>query len=88
MEGMNFHTNPREPARLLTIAEVSERLGLGRTKTFELLKRGELRSVRIGGARRIPSSEVEGFIERLLVNDPQVNASIARTASRQEPWAV
>ena len=51
---------------LLTVDEAAERLGLGRTKVYELLNRGELASVRIGTARRVPASALETYIERLL----------------------
>jgi excisionase family DNA binding protein len=47
--------------------EGRERLGnLGRTKYFELLKNGELRSVKIGRRRMVPASEIERFITRQL----------------------
>ncbi|HEY4684819.1 MAG TPA: helix-turn-helix domain-containing protein [Dehalococcoidia bacterium] len=51
---------------LLTVDEVAERLGLGRTKVYELLGRGEIASVRIGTARRVPASALEAYVERLL----------------------
>jgi excisionase family DNA binding protein len=54
------------PRLLLTVAEAAERLGLGRTKVYELLARGEIASVRIGAARRVPASALEAYVERLL----------------------
>ena len=51
---------------LLTAEEAAEALSLGRTKVYELLAKGELRSVRIGGCRRIPDSALREFVDRLL----------------------
>ncbi|MBL8609748.1 MAG: helix-turn-helix domain-containing protein [Myxococcales bacterium] len=42
-----------------TIPEVCEALGLSRQGVYNLLSRGELRSVTIGRSRRIPRTEVE-----------------------------
>lgn len=50
---------------LLTVDQVAERLQLGRTKVYELLRSGDIESVVIGSARRIPSAAVDAFIHRL-----------------------
>ena len=44
--------------RLWRAEQVAERLAVGRAKVFDLLRDGQLRSVRIGGSRRIPESAV------------------------------
>ncbi len=49
-----------------TVAETAESLGLGKTKTFELLASGELRSFVVGRRRLVPVGEVESFISRHL----------------------
>jgi excisionase family DNA binding protein len=51
---------------LLTVDEAADRLGLGRTKVYDLLRRGQLTSVRIGTARRVPAVALEEYVERLL----------------------
>lgn len=53
---------------LLRVEEAAEWLGLGRTKTYELVARGELRSVCIGRSRRVPLSALLSFVERLAVD--------------------
>jgi excisionase family DNA binding protein len=53
---------------LLTVDEAAARLSLGKTKVYELLMRGDLASVRIGVARRIPASALEAYVERLLTD--------------------
>jgi len=40
-------------------------LGLGRTKVYELMRSGALRSVKIGGLRRIPATALTEFVAKL-----------------------
>jgi len=48
--------------RLLRVDEAATRLGIGKTKTWELVNRGELRSVRIGRSVRIVAADVDRFV--------------------------
>lgn len=50
---------------LLTVDEAAGRLSLKRSFTYELIRRGELRSVKIGGARRILIADLEQFVAQL-----------------------
>jgi excisionase family DNA binding protein len=54
---------------LYTVEEVARSLGLGRTKVYELMKAGDLVSVRIGHARRIPAESLTAFVTRLLASN-------------------
>lgn len=56
--------NPTD--ELKDVPEAAERLRCGRTHVFHLIKAGELRSVRVGRKRLIPSSEIDAYVERLL----------------------
>jgi excisionase family DNA binding protein len=40
-------------------------LGVGRTKIYELIRSGALRSVRVGGLRRVPVAALNEFVTRL-----------------------
>jgi excisionase family DNA binding protein len=52
--------------RLLRISKVCERLNHGRTRTYELIRSGELPSVVVGPrARRVRESDLERFIASL-----------------------
>jgi excisionase family DNA binding protein len=51
---------------LLTMAEAAERLRLGKTIIQQLVLRGELRSIKIGAARRIPVKALDEFVEERL----------------------
>ena len=55
------------PSRvLLTVEEAAQQLGIGRTKTFALVRSGELESVQIGRLRRVPKSAIEDYAARLV----------------------
>ena len=48
---------------LLRIPEVAETLGIGRTKIYEMIATGELPTVRVGRAVRIPVSTLQKWVE-------------------------
>lgn len=50
---------------LLTVDEAAERLRIGRSLVYALMKEGELESVRIGRLRRIPVDALPRFLRRL-----------------------
>ncbi|MGI5268874.1 helix-turn-helix domain-containing protein [Nonomuraea sp. CA-218870] len=50
---------------LLRPEEAADYLGIGRTKVYELIRSGALRSVRIGTLRRIPASALTEFVTQL-----------------------
>jgi len=56
-----------EPASQLvyTVIEAAQALRLSRSKTYELLRNGRLRSVRVDGRRLIRRADLERFIEEL-----------------------
>ncbi len=54
---------PRAPDRLLSVSEACEALGgLGRSKVYEIIGRGELRSIAIGRRRMIPAGAIAEYI--------------------------
>ena len=44
--------------------QVAEILNLGRSKTYELITTGQLKSIRIGRAIRVPASALREYVER------------------------
>jgi len=54
----------------LTPSEVARRLGIGKTKVFELLAGGTLESISIGRSRRVPLPCLASFVRRQLASDP------------------
>lgn len=59
---------PRQAAddALLTVEEAAERLHIGRTRMFALLKSGEIASVQIGRSRRIHPRAIAAYTRDLL----------------------
>ncbi len=51
--------------RLHRAETVAQRFDVGRSKVYDLMAAGELRSVKIGGCRRIPESAVREFLHGL-----------------------
>ncbi|MDA1002093.1 MAG: helix-turn-helix domain-containing protein [Chloroflexi bacterium] len=47
--------------------EAARVIGVSTDTIDRLISRGELRSARVGGARIIPATELEAFLERKLV---------------------
>ena len=50
---------------LVTAEQAATSLSICRTKIYELLRNGELESVRIGTSRRIPAAALAEYVERL-----------------------
>ncbi|MFL6127230.1 helix-turn-helix domain-containing protein [Actinophytocola sp.] len=50
---------------LLTVEEAADRLRVGRTTAWGLVRNGQLRSVQIGRLRRVPLSAVDTYAARL-----------------------
>ena len=63
--GMEKCRKDMEP--LLTIEEAGNYLKIGRSTLYSLLRRGELKSLRIGGSRRITIKQLVDFIDKLEV---------------------
>ncbi len=55
-------------AIVLTVEEAAQRLHVGRTTMYALIKSGEIRSVPIGRLRRVPVSALHEYVNRQLAN--------------------
>ena len=49
-----------------TVEEAAQVLKISRWKIFDLIRTNQLRSVKIGGLRRIPCTAIEEYIAQLL----------------------
>ena len=47
---------------LYTVPQVTEMLNIGRTATYDLIRTGRLKSVKIGALRRVPSTALTEFL--------------------------
>jgi excisionase family DNA binding protein len=59
---------------LLTVPEAAEALAISRSKLYELLASGLVRSVRIDGSRRVPIEALETYVATLLNQEEAVDA--------------
>ena len=58
------------PERLMTAVEVSKVLNISRAFTYQLMKRGKIRTVFIEGARRVRPEDLRSFIVESLHPQP------------------
>ena len=49
-----------------TVEEAAQVLKIGRWKIFDLIRTNQLRSVKIGGLRRIPHAAIEEYLNQLM----------------------
>lgn len=56
------HNNERV---LLTVEDAAERLSIGRTTMYALIKAGHIRTVRIGHLRRVPADALHTYVQQL-----------------------
>lgn len=64
-KGNDRRRDDLEAKLLLTPEEAADRLSLGRTKVYQLITSGALKSVRIGKSRRIPTAALLDLVDRL-----------------------
>ncbi len=60
-----FDTPPVVPWLMYTPEEVAEALRVGRSKVYDLMRSGDLRSVKIGGSRRVPATVLASYVATL-----------------------
>lgn len=60
------YQGPSTPKELLTVPQVMARLQLGRSAVYDLLRSGQLASITLGRARRIPTHALTDFIRTRL----------------------
>jgi excisionase family DNA binding protein len=56
----------QEGRLLVTVEDAAAMLSLGRTLTWALVRKNELRSIRVGKTRRVVVSSLHEYIERQL----------------------
>ncbi len=54
-------------SQLLTIPQICGRLGIGKTRAFELIKQGKIASVQIGRSRRVTVEALDSYVASLVV---------------------
>ena len=54
------------PDRLLSVDEAADALGIGRSRLYEEVATGRLRSLKVGRRRLVPASAITAYIEALV----------------------
>ena len=65
MTNNNLHDAPvslEELPLVLRVEDLSRALGIGRNTAYELVRSGQIRSIRIGRQLRIPRDELQRFL--------------------------
>jgi len=71
---------------LLTVIEAARALGVGRSLVYELVTAGEIASIKIGRARRIPVLALEEFVrDRLAAQGEECGWVEHRKETGQQP---
>ncbi len=60
-------------------------LGIGRTKTYELISRGDLVVVHIDGAARVPVASVHQYVARLVSRPRRTMRTAPRSRAASQP---
>ena len=58
---------------LLTVSQAADYLSLGRSLVYTLVMRGEIASIKIGRARRIPTAALDQFVAARLAESTPVS---------------
>lgn len=64
--------------RLYTVQQVCKMTSLGQTKVYELIRTGELASIKVGKSRRVPASALRSWMTGLMT---KANDSEGRQAA-------
>jgi len=75
-----------ERERLFTVAEVKRITGLSRTKIYQMMNSGELKSCRFGRSRRIKESDLAATIDRALELPVEDATSLTSTTAFRARW--
>jgi len=65
------------PSLLLSVEEAAAELRIGRSRMYDLIKRGEVLSVRVGGSRRVIRESLKAYINRLVAEQAAGDADDA-----------
>ncbi len=58
---------------VMSIADIQKALGIGRTKAYELVSTGQIRSIKIGNAIRIPKPLLLEYISQTSYNNGEAD---------------
>ncbi|MGH8891545.1 MAG: helix-turn-helix domain-containing protein [Acidothermaceae bacterium] len=63
---------------LVRVEQAAKQLGISRTVAFRLVHDGELHSVKIGRARRVPQEAIDAYVAKLLAAQQLLAGDVGR----------
>jgi excisionase family DNA binding protein len=63
---MNNVTGLDRPRVLYRIDEAAELLSVSKSRVYELVRSGQLRTVKVGKSHRVPARSLDEYVSRLL----------------------
>jgi excisionase family DNA binding protein len=66
----DFVDQPEKQRLTVTVEEASAALGISRSRTYEVIRRGEIPTIRLGGRLLVPWAELTGLVERRRSGSP------------------
>lgn len=63
---MNDVTGLDRPRVLYRIEEAAELLSVSKSRVYELIRSGQLRTVKVGKSHRVPARSLDDYVARLL----------------------
>ena len=68
---------------LMSITDLRGALGVGRTKAYELISSGEIRSIRVGNAIRIPKKSLLDYVDHGMYNRVEAGKRLIHEGGNQ-----
>ena len=68
---------------LMSINDLRGALGVGRTKAYELISSGEIRSIKVGKAIRIPKTVLLDYVKGCGYNEDEADKRPYREGGKQ-----
>jgi excisionase family DNA binding protein len=59
-------TAPMSAPLLLSVEEAAAQIRISRARMFELIRRGKVLSVKVGGSRRVPYDSLRAYVDQLI----------------------
>ncbi len=62
-------TGPSDDRLVISVEEAAQRLDIGRTLFFELIRAGRIRTIRVGRLPKVPVESLRDFVERQSISE-------------------
>lgn len=66
---MEFNGGPKEPKQVMDILELSEYLGIGKSKIYSLIRHKKIPASRIGRQYRFSKDVIDGWLKEKIITE-------------------